>query len=175
MSEQKTNKTHYRRVFKSDHLGVADIEDLQENGSNLIFTITRVAQEFGVKVAGKKVDKNIAYFQEDIKPWCLNAGTCSILADMAGSKYVEDWGNRKVMLYIDPNAKYAGEVTGGVRINPKARFDKKEITPETVSMWKNAKSAYVRDGNFNAVLERAEISLDNQAKIIEECSPSDDA
>ena len=52
MTEQ--NKTHYRKVFKSDHLGVADLEDLTEQGSSLIFTIKQVKQEIGAKVADRK-------------------------------------------------------------------------------------------------------------------------
>ena len=68
-----TDKTHYRKVFKSDHLGQADIEDYQENGSNLIFTIKHVKQEIGVAVAGRKGNHNIAYCNEPIKPIVLNA------------------------------------------------------------------------------------------------------
>ena len=58
------SKTHFRKVFKSDHLGSADLEDLVEQGSNLVFTIEEVRQEIGVKIAGVKTDKNIAYFKE---------------------------------------------------------------------------------------------------------------
>jgi len=47
---------------------------------------------------------------------------------------------------------------------------KKEVTPENSQMWTNAKNAYLRDGNFNKVLERANISQENQLKIINECS-----
>ena len=66
------SKTHYRKVFKSDHLGVADLEDLVEAKSNLIFTIKQVKQEIGVRVAGRKGNHNIAYFNENIKPlWLL--------------------------------------------------------------------------------------------------------
>ncbi len=54
-----TNKTHYRKVLKSDHLGIADLEDFQEEGSNLVFTIKLVQQEHGAKVAGRKIDANI--------------------------------------------------------------------------------------------------------------------
>ena len=36
------NKHHYRNVFKSDHLGSADLEDLIEKGHNLCFTIKEV-------------------------------------------------------------------------------------------------------------------------------------
>ena len=38
----EAKKHHYRNVFKSDHLGSADLEDLIENGVPLIFTITHV-------------------------------------------------------------------------------------------------------------------------------------
>ena len=38
----KAEKTHYRKVFKSDHLSSADLEDLQEQGVKLIFTIREV-------------------------------------------------------------------------------------------------------------------------------------
>ena len=56
------NKTHYRKVYKSDHLGVADLEEMMEEGSDLILTIREVKQEIGARVAGRKGDHNIAYF-----------------------------------------------------------------------------------------------------------------
>ena len=58
-----SNQTHYRKVFKSDHLGVADLEDFIEAKSNLIFTVREVKQEIGVRVAGRKGNHNIAYFK----------------------------------------------------------------------------------------------------------------
>lgn len=48
------NKTHYRKVMKSDHLGIADLEDLIEENKSLVFTIKEVKQEINVAVAGKK-------------------------------------------------------------------------------------------------------------------------
>jgi len=112
------NKTHYRKVFKSDHLGVADLEDFIEEGNkNLIFTIKEVKQEIGVKVAGRKISANIAYFVEDIKPLVLNATNSKIVKSFNnGSPFVEDWSNTIVKLYIDDSVKLKGEVVGGVRI-----------------------------------------------------------
>ena len=75
-------KTHYRKVYKSDHLGVADLEDLVEANSNMVFNIAQVRQEVGVRVAGKKGNHNIVYFKESIKPLCLNAGNAKILKVM---------------------------------------------------------------------------------------------
>lgn len=166
------NKTHYRKVFKSDHLGVVDLEDLTEQGSSLIFTIKQVKQEIGAKVAGRKGDHNIAYFNEPIKPLVLNAGNSKIVKKLAGgTPFLEHWANLTIQLYIDPTASFGGEVTGGVRINPNPPVIKRaEVTPENKVMWDNAKNAYKRDGNFNAVLKRADISEENQIQIAKECA-----
>ena len=161
------DKTHYRKVFKSDHLGVADLEDLLETGSSLVFTIKEVKQEIGVRVAGTKGNHNIAYFKESIKPWVINAGNSRLLRGMTGSPFVEDWRNLTIQLYIDPSVKMKGEVVGGVKINPNYQSGRKTVTPETKSMWSNAIAAYKRDGNFEKVLERVDISEAHQKQIKE--------
>ena len=115
------SKTHYRKVFKSDHLGTADLEDFIEEKKPLIFTINQVKQEYSTKVAGRKIDANIAYFKEDVKPLVLNATNSSIVKKLAGgSPFVEDWKGIKIELYIDKTVKMKGEVVGGVRIKPEA-------------------------------------------------------
>lgn len=164
MKEDKNIKTHYRKVFKSDHLGVADLEDLLESNSDMIFTISHVRQEIGAKVAGKKIDANIAYFAENIKPLCLNATNSKVLKKLTGSVFVEDWSGIRVKLYIDPSASFAGERTGGVRINPNRVTERASLKPGTVQ-WDNAVKAYKRDGDLKAVLKRVDVSKENQALI----------
>lgn len=121
----ETKKDHYRNVFKSDHLGSADLEDFIEQGKQLIFTIREVKQERGAKVAGKKIDANIAYFVENIKPLVLNATNSKIVKSFTksnehpnGTPFVQDWKNITVELYIDENVQMKGEKTQGVRIRP---------------------------------------------------------
>ena len=117
MKEEK--KTHYRAIAKSDHLGVADLEDYIEGGNNLIFTINKVMQHQSIKVAGKNIAANIAYFKESwVKPLVLNATNAKIIKGFANSPFVEDWSNISIQLYIDENVKMKGEVVGGVRIRP---------------------------------------------------------
>jgi len=117
--EKKETKHHYRSVMKSDHLSSADLEDLIEQGKSLNFVIKEVKQQFGVSVAGKKGDFNIAYFAENIKPLVLNATNCKMLRQFAnGSPMVEDWNNIAITLYIDENVKMKGEKVSGVRISP---------------------------------------------------------
>jgi len=167
-------KTHYRRVFKSDHLGVADLEELVEAKNPLIFTIDHVKQEYGVRVAGSKGDHNIAYWKEDIKPWVINAGNCKILKSFAnGSPNVEDWSNITIQLYIDPTVRMKGDIVGGVRINPNApKLQKQELLPDTAN-WTHAIAAFKRDKNLDAVKKRMTISPENEAKIKEEAKDVD--
>ncbi|KQC34000.1 hypothetical protein AAU57_12160 [Nonlabens sp. YIK11] len=134
-------KHHYRSVFKSDHLGSADLEEMVEEGKRLVFTIKEVKQEMGARVAGKKIDANIAYFKEDIKPLVLNATNSKQVAKFAGSKFVEDWSGLTIELYIDASVKMKGEIVGGVRIKPTMpQATKPKLLPNT-EQWKKAKDA----------------------------------
>jgi len=166
------SKTHYRKVYKSDHLGVADLEDFVESKHNLIFTIDHVKQQFGVSVAGRKGNHNIAYFKEDIKPLVLNATNAKILkAFCGGSAFVEDWKNVLVQLYIDPSVKLKGDIVGGVRIHPEQPVAAKpELTPDNTNRWNQAIAAYKRDGDLNAVLSRMSISHENQQLILSQAN-----
>lgn len=111
--------SNWRKVYKSDHLGAIDLDDLMSQGASLIFTIKEVKQEFGAKVAGKKGDFNIAYFKENIKPLVLNATNARIIRGFASSGDVENWVNIPVELYVDRNVKsVGGGITEGVRIKP---------------------------------------------------------
>jgi hypothetical protein len=161
------DKTHYRKVFKSDHLGVADLEDMIEASKRLVFVIEQVKQEFNVSVAGRKGNFNIAYFREDIKPLVLNATNSKTMKKLTGSAFVEDWSNTTVELYIDANAKMKGEIVGGVRISPnKAKIEKPELK-EGAPAFTNAVAAYKRDGNLDAVRKRMIVAKDVEEMIIE--------
>jgi len=134
-------KTHYRKVFKSDHLGVADLEEMIDEKKSLVFTIKEVRQEWGTKVAGRKIDANIAYFIEDIKPMVINAKNSLSIKKFTGSYFVEDWRNIKVSLFVDMSVKNpsTGE-SGGVGIStvlPKG----KEVLNEKHARWSKAKAS----------------------------------
>lgn len=133
-----SEKTHYRKVFKSDHLGVADLEDFIEAGRDLVFTIKQVKQEIGAKVAGRKIDANIAYFEDKgVKPLVVNATNSKTLKELSGgSPFVEDWRGITIQLYIDSEAKLKGETVGGVRISSK-RVAKRSPLHDKINAAKN--------------------------------------
>lgn len=161
-------KTHYRKVFKSDHLGVADLEDYIEEKKRLVFTIKEVKQEIGVQVAGHKGNFNIAYFNEAIKPLVLNAGNSRIVkAFNHNSPFVEDWGGTVVELYIDSGVKMKGEVVGGVRIRQvQPKVEVPELVPGS-QKWNDAID-YLHEGNPIANIEnKYKLSEENKTLLME--------
>lgn len=166
----QNGKTHYRKVYKSDHLGQADIEDFMESGSDLIFTISHVKQEYGVTVAGRKGNHNIAYFAEGVKPMVLNATNAKIVRGFSGSTFVEDWKEIRVQLYIDPSVKMKGETVGGVRIATRQPPAQKPFIQQESEQWKRAVAAYKRDGNLNAVKKHMTVPAEAEKIIAQEAS-----
>jgi len=159
-------KTHYRKAYKSDHLGIADLEEYIEEGRQLTFTIDYVKYQQNVSVAGRKGNHNIAYFKDKIKPWVINATNGKILKGFAGSSFIEDWSGLFIQLYIDPTVKMKGEITGGVRVmTQQPRKSKPELLPTNAQQWGRAILAYQRDGNLNSVLKHMSISSENTKAI----------
>lgn len=162
-------KTHYRKVFKSDHLGSADLEEMLEEKKRLVFTIEKVEQyvlvagdkNSGVSVAGKRIGANIAYLK-GAKPLVLNATNSKTMAKIMGSKFVEDWKGAVIELYIDPNVKMKGEMVGGVRIKPnKATVQKPKLTPEHKN-WDKAKTAVqTGEADWDSITENWDVTEDN--------------
>ena len=167
------NKTHYRQVYKSDHLGQADLEDYIESQIPLVFTIKQAKQERGVMVAGRKGDHNVVYFEplngKKVKPWVVNATYGAIIKGFAKSSFLEDWAGITLELYIDPSVRMKGETVGGVRVSPRQPQPKAELLQNS-PQWNNAVEAFKRDGNLKAVLKHVSISPQNQQLIAQQAN-----
>ncbi|ELZ1630999.1 hypothetical protein SUH64_004718 [Salmonella enterica] len=167
MSEQKT---HYRKAFDSPYLSSSDIVE------PTILTIARVALESDKTKKTKDVF-NTAYFEErelrpgeKLKPMILNATNSKTLKGITGSPFLEDWGGGvKVTVFVDKNVRFGKESVEGLRISP-ARVIKPSLTPEKTQAWSNAKAAYRRDGNLDAVKSRMDISPAFEQQLIAECT-----
>ncbi|OAI84913.1 hypothetical protein [Pseudomonas putida] len=163
------SKTHFKKAFNSPYLSSADVV------GHMTFTIARVALEVD-KTKKTKDMFNTAYFVEreirpgeKLKPMILNVTNSKTLKALTNSPFIEDWQNVKVTIYVDSNVKFGREVMEGLRISPKAPVVA-WLTPEKTKQWENAKDAYRRDGNLDAVLSRVSISDEHQQQLIQECS-----
>ncbi|MFX3803934.1 hypothetical protein ACJBSH_10920, partial [Streptococcus suis] len=73
------------------------------------------------------------------------------LRALTGTPFIDDWQNVRVTVYVDSNVRFGKESVEGLRISPKAPV-RAVLTPENAKQWQNAKNAYFRDGNLDAVL-----------------------
>jgi hypothetical protein len=149
-------KTHYREVHKSDHLSSADLEEMTEKAMPLIFTIKEVRKEIDAKVAGKKINANIAYFTDSkIKPLVLNVTNSKVLRSFAkNSPFIQDWAGLTIELYVDPNVKMKGDIVGGVRIKPQK---------PTIKSYEDQKTKLANSKNLED-LKDVYLSLDKDAQ-----------
>lgn len=164
-----TTKTHYRKAFDSPYLSSADLVE------PTILTISRVTLEADRTKKTKDIF-NTAYFTEKelrpgekLKPMILNATNSKMLKVITGSPFLEDWSDVKVTVFVDKNVRFGRESVEGLRISP-ARVTKPQLTPDKTQSWNNAKAAYLRDGNLDAVMTRMDISAEHQELLIAECS-----
>lgn len=169
-----TEKTHFRKAFDSPYLSSADIV------GPTTLTVKRVTLE-GDKTKKTKDRFNTAYFVEQeirpgekLKPMILNATNSKTMKALTGSHFIDDWQNVRVTVYVDNNVKFGKEVMEGLRISPQAP-KRGVLTPANTKAWANAKEAYRRDGNLDAVLERVDMSEDHQNQLMDECREPADA
>ena len=153
---------NYRKVYKSDHLGVVDLEEMLENGQSLKLTIKNVKQEIGATVAGNKGNFNIAYFVEPIKPWVLNAGNAGIIKGFAKSIDTENWNNIKIELYIDQNVKMKGQVVGGIRV----KSIQPQVTTKTVFTENNFEKAKTHKATIEQIKNAYELTPEMETKYL---------
>lgn len=161
--------THYRKVFDSPYLSSMDVVD------PITLHIARVTQEID-KTKKSKETFNTAYFAEQfirpgekLKPMILNATNSKMLAKITGSPFIEDWTGARITVYVEKGIKFGRDVVDGLRVMPAAV--RKAITPDNQKMWEAAKAAYLRDGNLDKVLARADMSDDHIKQLQAECAP----
>lgn len=162
-------KTHYRKAFNSPYLSSADIVE------PTVLTIVAVRLE---KDQTKKTKDlfNTAYFAEkeirhgeELKPFILNATNSRTMATLTGSKFIEDWANVPVTIYVDANVSFRRDIVEGLRISTeRANTSKPELQQDTPA-WDRAIAAFKRDGNFNAI-EKHMIVSDDCKIIIKEAA-----
>ena len=110
------SKTHYRKAFDSPYLSAADIVD------PLVLTVHRVVLEAD-RTKKTKDEFNTCYWAEKfirpgepLKPMILNATNSKFLAQLTGSKWIDDWAGAKVTVWVDGNVRFGKETVEGLRL-----------------------------------------------------------
>lgn len=74
-------------------------------------------KEEEVTAPGKGTETRLVlYFDGLKKGLVLNMANADALAEITGTDDYEQWSDLPVQLYVDPDVKYGGKKTGGIRI-----------------------------------------------------------
>ena len=159
------SKTHWKKAFNKDYLGAHDLEEGQE----LKLTIKNVLVKEVTDPNGSKGTCDVAYFTDKkVKPMILNVGACKIIQRFTNSKFIEDWNNTPIQVYVLENVKAFGEVTDALRLREyQPRTEKQELTPEH-EKWQGAVKKYKENQDLTVVKEYFSLSAANESLLIEQ-------
>jgi hypothetical protein len=74
----------------------------------------------------------VLYFDGQKKGLVLNTANAEALVEIAGTEDYERWSDIPIQLYVDPDVKYGGKKTGGIRIRKLAPVQVPVQEPEHV-------------------------------------------
>lgn len=97
-------------MMESKYLKQSDVED------EVIVTIAKIGKGNIAKENDEPEYKWMIKFNEFKKPMVLNSTNIKRLARACGSEDSDDWAGKQVVLYVDPDVEFAGNVVGGLRI-----------------------------------------------------------
>ncbi len=77
----------------------------------------RAIERKNIAMDGKPAEyKWLATFAEFDKPMVLNSTNIQLMAKALGSDDSDDWVGHQVVVYVDENVSFGGELVGGLRI-----------------------------------------------------------
>ena len=79
-------------------------------------TISGITKENMAKDGAPPEIKAVLHFSESVKPMVLNMTNAELIAHINGSRETNDWTGQKITLYNDPSISFAGQITGGIRV-----------------------------------------------------------
>lgn len=101
---------HWKKTTNPAYLGAYDFDD----GKDMIVQIKDVKPEMVQNQQGRE-EKQIMYFEGNIKPWILNTTNMKTIANVCGSNYFDEWVGKKIQLYVTLVSAF-GTTTDAVRV-----------------------------------------------------------
>lgn len=97
-------------MLPSNYLKQADFPE------DYVVTVRKVEKK-NIAMDGKPADfKWLAHFAEFEKPMVLNSTNIQLMAKACESDDTDDWLDKQVIVYVDENVSFGGELVGGLRI-----------------------------------------------------------
>ena len=97
----------------------------EDVGTGMLVTIEDCRQFNVAKEGADPEMKWCLLFAEQDKPLVMNQTNLQICAQVCGSEDTDEWKNKRIVLYTDPNVTFGGKLVGGIRV----RAPKKSAPP----------------------------------------------
>lgn len=97
-------------MIESKYLKQSDVDE------EALVTIVKVGRANIAKENDEPEYKWLIKFKEFQKPMVLNSTNIKRLARACNSEDTDEWTDRQVILYVDHDVEFAGQVVGGLRI-----------------------------------------------------------
>lgn len=114
-------------MIESKYLKQSDVD------ADVVVTVQKVGKA-NVAPKGEEPEyKWLIRFNEFEKPMVLNSTNIKRLAKACASDDTEGWIGKQVVLYVDPDVEFAGNVVGGLRIKahrPSPTTGTKQVMPQ---------------------------------------------
>ena len=127
-------------MIESKYLKQADVVD-----EEMVVTIVKVGKGNIAKEGDEPELKWMVRFNEFSKPMIINSTNIKRLARACGSEESDDWVGKKVVLYVDHDVEFGGNVVGGLRIKGRS------AEPQTRSVMPQNQSR--QPGNFEQMTD----------------------
>lgn len=97
-------------MLPSNYLKQSDFPD------DYVVTVRSIEKK-NIAMDGKAPDyKWLAYYAEFEKPMVLNSTNIQLMAKATGSEDTDDWIGKQIIVFVDENVSFGGELVGGLRI-----------------------------------------------------------
>jgi hypothetical protein len=99
-----------KEMLPSNYLKQSDFPE------DYVVTVRSIERK-NIAMDGKPAEyKWLAKFAEFEKPMVLNSTNIQLMAKACGSDDTDDWAGKQVIVYVDENVSFGGELVGGLRI-----------------------------------------------------------
>ena len=114
------------QMIESKYLKQSDVVD-----DEALVTIAKVGRQNIAKENEEPEFKWLIRFNEFPKPMVLNSTNIKRLARACASEETDEWVGKQVILYVDHDVEFAGNVVGGLRIKAAAKTNQSTRKAET--------------------------------------------
>lgn len=110
-------------MIESKYLKQSDVPE------DVIVTVAKIGKVNIAKEGDPAEEKWACKFREFQKPMLLNSTNIKLLEKACGSDDTDDWIGKEVILYVDENVSFGGQVVGGLRIRKQRQEPAKKTPP----------------------------------------------